>query len=193
MRSGGCSNLPLLDPKGDIGSQEKTLILLALGLMLLVVISVILLTLYFAWHYRVSNTKATYAPKWAHSTSIEVVVWTIPCIIVAFLAILIWRTTHSLDPYKPLESNAAPVRVQVVALNWKWLFIYPDYGVASLNRLELPVNTPIDFDITSELLIYFLLHSSTREPDSRHGRNADAVTPHRRYPGRIGRGTVWGL
>ncbi len=150
---GGCSNLPLLDPKGDIGSQEKTLILLALGLMLLVVIPVILLTLYFAWHYRASNTKATYAPKWAHSTSIEVVVWTIPCIIVAFLAVLIWRTTHSLDPYKPLESNAAPVRVQVVALNWKWLFIYPDYGVASVNRLELPVNTPIDFDITSESLM----------------------------------------
>jgi cytochrome o ubiquinol oxidase subunit II len=150
---GGCSNVQLFNPGGDIGAQEKTLILLALGLMLLVVVPVILLTLYFAWHYRASNTKATYAPKWAHSTSIEAVVWTIPCVIVAFLAVLIWRTTHSLDPYKPLESSTAPVRVQVVALNWKWLFIYPDYGVASLNRLELPVNTPVDFDITSESIM----------------------------------------
>jgi len=146
---GGCSNLELLDPKGDIGAQEKHLILLALGLMLLVVIPVIVLTLAFAWRYRASNTKATYAPKWAHSTAIEVVVWTIPCVIVAFLAVLIWRTTHSLDPYKPLESEVAPVKVEVVALDWKWLFIYPDYGVATVNRLAVPVDTPIDFELTS--------------------------------------------
>ncbi|GGF05454.1 ubiquinol oxidase subunit 2 [Aliidongia dinghuensis] len=153
---GGCSSLgdlELLNPGGDIGAQEKNLILIALGLMLLVVIPVILLTLFFAWRYRASNTKATYAPKWAHSTAIEVVVWTIPCLIVATLAVLIWRTTHSLDPYKPLESNAAPVHVEVVALNWKWLFIYPDYGVASVNHLELPTNRPVDFKITAESMM----------------------------------------
>ncbi len=150
---GGCSDIDLLNPQGSIGLQERTLILLALGLMLLVVIPVILLTLYFAWRYRASNTEATYAPKWSHSTSIEVVVWTIPCVIVLFLAVLIWRTTHSLDPYKPLQADAAPVRVEVVALNWKWLFIYPDYGVASVNRLEIPVNTPVDFKITSESIM----------------------------------------
>jgi cytochrome o ubiquinol oxidase subunit 2 len=153
MMLGGCSNMELLNPKGDIGVQEKVLILWALGLMLLVVIPVIVLTLVFAWRYRASNTRATYAPKWAHSTSIEVVVWSIPCVIVAFLAVLIWRTTHSLDPYRPLESDVAPVRVEVVALNWKWLFIYPDYGVATVNRLAIPVNTPIDFKLTSESMM----------------------------------------
>nr|WP_224099410.1 ubiquinol oxidase subunit II [Paraburkholderia caribensis] len=149
---GGCS-MVLFNPKGDIGEQEKNLILIALGLMLLVVIPVIALTLYFAWRYRASNTKAKYAPTWAHSTAIEVVVWTIPCIIVATLAVLIWKTTHSLDPYKPIESDVKPVRVEVVALNWKWLFIYPDYGVASVNQLALPVNTPVDFRLTAESLM----------------------------------------
>jgi cytochrome o ubiquinol oxidase subunit 2 len=150
---GGCSDIELFNPKGDIGVQERTLILVALGLMLLVVIPVIVLTLVFAWRYRASNTKATYSPKWAHSGAVESVVWTIPCIIVAFLAVLIWRTTHALDPYKPLEADAAPVRVEVVALNWKWLFIYPDYGIASVNRLEIPVNTPINFSLTSESIM----------------------------------------
>jgi cytochrome o ubiquinol oxidase subunit 2 len=149
---GGCS-MALFNPQGDIGAQEKTLILVALGLMLLVVIPVIAMTLYFAWRYRASNSKATYAPKWAHSTKIEVIVWAIPCVIVAFLAVLIWRTTHSLDPYQPLKSDVAPVRVEVVALNWKWLFIYPDYGVASVNRLPIPVDTPIDFKLTAESLM----------------------------------------
>jgi len=119
----GCNQLELMNPKGAIGAQEKDLILIALGLMLLVVIPVIVLTLVFAWRYRESNTKATYAPKWAHSTRIEGVVWSIPCVIVAFLAVLVWKTTHSLDPYRPLESDVEPVNVEVVALNWKWLFI----------------------------------------------------------------------
>jgi cytochrome o ubiquinol oxidase subunit 2 len=148
----GCSS-ELLNPKGAIGAQEKTLILVAMGLMLLVVIPVIALTLYFAWRYRASNANATYAPKWAHSTRIEVVIWSIPCVIVAILAVLIWDTTHSLDPYQPIKSKVAPVRVQVVALNWKWLFIYPDYGVASVNRLQIPVDTPIEFKLTAESLM----------------------------------------
>lgn len=148
----GCSS-ELLNPKGSIGEQEKNLILIATAIMLAVVIPVIGMTLYFAWRYRASNAKATYAPKWSHSTPIEVVIWTIPCVIVAFLGVLIWDTTHSLDPYKPLESTVAPVRVQVVALNWKWLFIYPDYGVASVNRLPIPVNTPIEFSLTAESLM----------------------------------------
>ena len=149
---GGCSSV-LLNPKGDIGTQEKNLILIALGLMLLVVIPVILLTLWFAWRYRASNTRATYAPKWAHSTAIEVVVWSIPCVIVLVLGGLIWRTTHSLDPYRPIESQQQPIRVEVVALNWKWLFIYPDYGVASVNQLAIPVDTPVSFQLTAESLM----------------------------------------
>jgi cytochrome o ubiquinol oxidase subunit 2 len=144
----GCS-LELFSPKGDIGTQERNLIVVASVLMLMVVIPVIVMSLYFAWQYRESNKKATYAPKWAHSTKIELVVWTIPVVIVAFLSVLIWRTTHSLDPYKPIKSDVAPVRVEVVALNWKWLFIYPDYGIATVNRLAIPTNVPIDFKITS--------------------------------------------
>src|SRR4029077_16172708 len=93
---GGCNHLELLNPKGAIGAQEKDLILIALGLMLLVVIPVMVLTVYFAWRYRETNIKATYAPKWAHSTGIEAVVWSIPCVIVATLAVLVWKTTHSL-------------------------------------------------------------------------------------------------
>lgn len=148
----GC-HLALFDPKGDIGVQERHLIVLSLGIMLAVVIPVIALTLFFFWRYRSTNTRATYAPEWAHSTPIEVVVWTIPCIIVAFLGVLIWRTTHSLDPYRALPSNVPAVRVQVVALNWKWLFIYPDQGIATVNELVIPANTPIDFDLTADSIM----------------------------------------
>jgi cytochrome o ubiquinol oxidase subunit 2 len=148
----GCG-MTLLDPKGDIGAQEKSLIVLALAIMLAVVIPVIVLTLWFAWRYRETNTQAAYAPKWAHSTRIEVVVWGIPCVIVAFLAVLIWRTTHSLDPYKPLQAQVTPVHVEVVAMNWKWLFIYPDLGVASVNQLAVPTDTPISFRLTAHSLM----------------------------------------
>nr|WP_083384423.1 MULTISPECIES: ubiquinol oxidase subunit II [Cupriavidus] len=149
----GCSQLELMNPKGAVGEQEKGLILVALFLMLLVVVPVIVLTLYFGWRYRETNTQATYAPKWSHSTPIEIVVWSIPCVIVAVLAVLIWKTTHELDPYKPIASQTKPVRVDVIALNWKWLFIYPDYGVASVNRLQIPVDTPVEFRLTAESLM----------------------------------------
>jgi cytochrome o ubiquinol oxidase subunit 2 len=142
--------MDVLAPKGDVGIQEKSLILIAMGLMLVVVIPVIAMTLYFVWRYRASNTKATYAPKWSHSTAIEAVVWTIPCIIIAILATITWRTSHSLDPYKPLQSSVKPITIQAVALDWKWLFIYPEYGVASVNEVAFPANTPVHFEITSD-------------------------------------------
>ncbi|KAI3590289.1 Cytochrome O ubiquinol oxidase subunit II [Cupriavidus sp. U2] len=145
----GCS-WDLLNPSGSIGVQTRNLIVLATALMLLVVIPVIILTLVFAWRYRETNTKAEYAPRWSHSTKIEVVVWGIPCVIVALLGVIIWDTTHKLDPFRPLESKVTPVEVDVVALDWKWLFIYPQYGVASLNELPIPVGTPINFRITAE-------------------------------------------
>lgn len=145
----GC-NLELMSPMGDIGMQEKSLILIATGLMLLVVVPVIAMTLIFAWRYRASNTKATYAPKWSHSTAIEAVVWIIPCIIIAILATITWRTTHSLDPYKPLDSQTKPITVQAVSMDWKWVFIYPQYGVASVNQLAIPTNVPVHFEITSD-------------------------------------------
>lgn len=148
----GCSS-ELLSPKGDVGMQERTLILTALGLMLIVVIPVIVMTLLFAYRFRASNKKATYKPKWAHSTAIEIVVWTVPCIIVAILAVITWRTSHSLDPYKPLESDVKPVTIEVVSMDWKWLFIYPEYGVASVNQIAIPVNTPVNFRITSDTVM----------------------------------------
>lgn len=148
----GCSSV-LLSPKGDIGVQERSLILTALGLMLLVVVPVIILTLVFAWRYRASNPKAKYAPKWAHSTAIEAVVWVVPCVIVAILAVIAYRTSYSLDPYRPLDSKVKPIKVEVVAMDWKWLFIYPDYGVASVNQMAMPVDTPVNFKITSDTVM----------------------------------------
>lgn len=146
----GCENLDVLDPKGSIGVAEKSLIGTATFTMLIVVVPVILMTLWFAWRYRASNRHATYAPKWAHSTAIEVVIWAVPSIIILCLGILTWRTTHELDPYKPIESAVKPINVEVVALDWKWLFIYPDLGIASVNQLAFPVGTPVNFTITSD-------------------------------------------
>ncbi len=149
---GGCS-MELFDPKGRIGVQEKDLILIALGLMLMVVIPVIVLTLAFAWRYRASNRQATYAPDWSHSNRIEAVVWGIPTLIVIGLACIIWVSTHQLDPYQPIRAKAPPLRVQVVAMNWKWLFIYPDYGIATVNRLEIPVDRPVAFTLTADSIM----------------------------------------
>jgi cytochrome o ubiquinol oxidase subunit II len=146
----GCSELHVLDPKGSVGAAEKSLIITSTVTMLIVVVPVIILTLFFAWRYRASNRNATYAPKWAHSTAIEVVVWTIPTLIILFLGILTWKTTHELDPYKPLESSVKPINVEVVALDWKWLFIYPDLGIATVNQVAFPVGTPVNLRITSD-------------------------------------------
>ncbi|KAF1017840.1 MAG: ubiquinol oxidase subunit II [Burkholderia sp.] len=145
----GC-NFDVLNPKGRIGAAEKSLIWTSTWVMLIVVIPVIVLTLLFAWRYRVSNRSATYAPKWAHSNVIEVIIWTVPTLIILYLGILTWTSTHELDPYKPLESNIQPINVEVVALDWKWLFIYPDLGIASVNQLAIPVGTPVNFRITSD-------------------------------------------
>jgi cytochrome o ubiquinol oxidase subunit II len=145
----GCK-LDLLDPKGSVGLAEKALILNSTWAMLIVVVPVIFLTLLFAWRYRESNKSATYLPKWAHSTKIEVVIWLVPSLIILYLGMMTWTSTHALDPYKPLASDVKPINVEVVALDWKWLFIYPELGIASINQLEFPVGTPVNFRITSD-------------------------------------------
>ncbi|QEL54100.1 ubiquinol oxidase subunit II [Chromobacterium paludis] len=145
----GCQG-GILDPKGPVAAEQKSLIITATALMLLVVIPVIVMTLVFAWKYRASNKDAAYEPKWSHSTKIELVVWLIPCVIIAFLATLTWHTTHKLDPYRPLDSDKKPIQVQVVALNWKWLFIYPEQQIATVNELVFPADTPVNFKITSD-------------------------------------------
>ena len=149
----GCSNLDILNPKGSVGLAERELIATSTWAMLIVVIPVIALTLLFAWRYRASNRSADYQPGWTHSTAVEVAIWTIPTLIILFLAVLTWKTTHELDPYKPLESQVKPINVEVVALDWKWLFIYPDLGIASVNQLAIPVGTPVNFVITSDTVM----------------------------------------
>lgn len=145
----GCDG-GVLDPKGQVGVDEKSLIIISTVLMLLVVIPVIVMTLYFAWKYREGREHEIYAPKWAHSTKIEATVWLIPVVIVVILGVITWRSTHSLDPYKPLEHERDPLTVEVVSLNWKWLFIYPEQGIAAVNELVIPTNVPVNFKITSE-------------------------------------------
>lgn len=144
----GC-NTVLMDPKGAVGVEQRTLILTAIGLMLIVVVPVILMALVFARKFRASNTDAKYTPNWAHSNKIEAVVWTIPIIIIAILGMITWKTSHSLDPYKPLVSDKKPITIEVVSLDWKWLFIYPDQGIATVNELAFPTDVPVEFKITS--------------------------------------------
>jgi cytochrome o ubiquinol oxidase subunit 2 len=148
----GC-HLSVLDPKGQVAADEKSLIITATLLMLLVVIPVIILTLYFAWKYRESNTAATYTPNWSYSHRIEAVVWAVPIAIVLVLGTITWKTTHELDPYKPLASSVKPITIQVVSLDWKWLFIYPDQHIATVNEIEFPAGTPVNFRITSDTVM----------------------------------------
>ena len=161
------------------------------GCLLYTSIPVIIMILTFAWKYRASNTKADYQPKWAHSTAIEVVVWTVPCIIVAILAVITWRSTHALDPYKPLVSEHKPVTIEVVSLDWKWLFIYPEYDIATVNEIAFPVDVPVNFRITSASVMnsFFIpqlgsqiysmagmetkLHLNAREPGTYAGISAN--------------------
>ncbi|MCC4264328.1 ubiquinol oxidase subunit II [Oceanimonas baumannii] len=144
----GCEG-GVLDPKGQIGADEKYLIIVATCLMLLVVVPVIVMTLYFAWKYREGRNEI-YAPKWSHSTKIETVVWVIPIIIIVVLGTITWRSTHELDPYKKLDHDKDHLVVQVVSLNWKWLFIYPEQGIATVNELVFPTDVPVEFRITSD-------------------------------------------
>ena len=153
----GC-NLQVLNPAGDIAARQGNLILVATALMLLVIVPVIALTFWFAWRYRASNTQATYKPDWDHSTQLELVIWGVPLLIIIALGAVTWIGTHLLDPYRPLgriaegrpvPAEVKPLEVQVVALDWKWLFVYPEYGVASVNQMAAPVDRPITFRLTS--------------------------------------------
>ena len=153
----GCSAV-VLHPAGDVALQQRNLIIASTVLMLLIIVPVMVLTGWFAWHYRQSNTKAHYDPDWHHSTGLELVIWSAPLLIIIALGAMTWIATHTLDPYRPLGRLAAakpvpegtrPLKVQVVALDWKWLFVYPDYGFATVNELAAPVDVPIEFQITA--------------------------------------------
>ncbi|KAF1046891.1 MAG: Cytochrome bo(3) ubiquinol oxidase subunit 2 [Herbaspirillum frisingense] len=153
----GC-NTVVMNPSGDIANQQARLIVISTALMLIIIIPVIILTLLFAWRYRKSNTSAPYEPDWDHSTRLELIIWGAPLLIIIALGLLTWITTHTLDPYRPLsridsERPLAPqaktLTVEVVALDWKWLFIYPEQGIATVNELAAPVDTQIQFKITA--------------------------------------------
>jgi cytochrome o ubiquinol oxidase subunit 2 len=144
---GGCSGV--LDPHGPVGGAERLILFDSLSVMLVIVVPVILATAGFAWWFRASNTRATYLPDWAFSGTLELIVWAIPALVITFLGGIAWFGSHTLDPYQPLGSDTKAVEVQVVSLDWKWLFIYPDAGVATVNQLVIPVGTPIHFTLTS--------------------------------------------
>lgn len=146
----GCKDLIVLNPKGPVAAEEMALIKLAVGLMLLVIIPVIIMAFVFAYKYRESNLNAVYDPEFYHSSKIEIIVWGIPIIIVLILASVTWVTTHALDPYKPLDASGKPITIQVVALDWKWLFIYPEQNIAAVNFVEFPVNQEVSFKLTSD-------------------------------------------
>lgn len=145
----GCSSI-ILHPSGSIAIQEHSLILISFIMMLFIIIPVIFMTIYFAFKYRSTNTNQIYRPNWSDSKKIEVVIWTIPIVIVSFLAFLSWDNTHILEPKKSIISIHDPIKIDVVALDWKWLFIYPDYHIATVNEIMFPVNRPIIFRITSK-------------------------------------------
>jgi len=148
LAAGGCSP-GVLDPVGPVGDQNRQILLNSVAIMLCVVVPVILATAVIGWWYRSSNRKAAYRPDFVYSGKLEMLVWTIPILVVLFLGGIAWIGAHDLDPAKPLKSNQRPLEVQVVSLDWKWLFIYPESGVASVNHLVIPVGRPVHFSLTS--------------------------------------------
>lgn len=143
-------DMPVLNPSGTIADQQYVLIMITVGLGVFVVIPVFILLFSIAWKYRETNKKATYQPEYDGNRRLEALWWGIPLAIIFVLAIITWVSTHALDPYKKLESDVTPVKVQVVSLEWKWLFIYPDYNVATLNHMIIPKDTPIELTLTSD-------------------------------------------
>lgn len=157
----GC-NAVVMAPAGDIAVQQRDLIIIATVLMLLIIIPVMVLVVLFARKYRVSNTEAEYEPDWHHSTRLELVIWSAPLAIIICLGAVTWVSTHLLDPYRelgrlgpdrPVPANTEPLEVEVVALDWKWMFIYPQYDIATVNELVVPVDRPISFRLTASTVM----------------------------------------
>lgn len=145
---GGCDR-GILDPVGPVGQAEKTLLINSTAIMLAIIIPTMLATVAVAWWFRRSNSKATYLPDWEYSGAIEMVVWGIPLLTIMLLGGITWISSHDLEPSKPLASDKPPLKVEVVSLDWKWLFIYPDQGIATVNKLVVPAGTPVSYRLTS--------------------------------------------
>jgi len=144
----GCK-AAVLDPTGPIGVAEKTILIDCLAIMQAIVLPTMVAIFGFAWWFRATNRRALYRRDWSYSGRIELIVWSIPLLVIILLGGVGWIGSHDLDPGKPLESNAGPLEVQVVSLDWKWLFIYPVQQVASVNQLVIPAGVPVHFSLTS--------------------------------------------
>ncbi|MFL6771910.1 MAG: ubiquinol oxidase subunit II [Sphingomicrobium sp.] len=142
-------NRGILDPVGPVGQAEKTILINSTAIMLAIIIPTMIATVAFAWWFRRGNSKATYRPEWEYSGAIELVVWSIPALTILLLGGITWIGSHALEPSLPLKSAVKPVRVEVVSLDWKWLFIYPDQGIATVNQLVVPAETPVSYRLTS--------------------------------------------
>jgi len=143
-------DVPVLDTHGTIADQQRTLIYIVFALGLFIIIPVFILLFGVAWKYRAGNEQAKYQPEFESHRGLEALWWGIPCVFIIILAIITGISTHALDPYKPLDSKVEPLKIQVIALEWKWLFIYPDQEVATVNYINIPKDTPINFTITSD-------------------------------------------
>lgn len=149
----GLNTAPILDPKGPIALAERDLLFTAFGFMLIVVIPTFILTFLFVWRYRAANRKARYDPDWSYSGRIDAVIWLVPALIIVALGTLVWTNTHKLDPYRQLASPLPPLEVEVVAQDWKWLFIYPEQKIAVVNELAFPSGRPLSLKITSDTVM----------------------------------------
>jgi cytochrome o ubiquinol oxidase subunit 2 len=145
---GGCAQ-SILQPQGQIAANNTLILLDAVGIMAAIVVPTIVGLLAFAWWFRASNRRARYQPDFVYSGRIEIIVWAIPILVILFLGGVIWIGAHELDPFEPISAQGKPTEVRVVSLDWKWLFIYPDQGVASVNELVVPAGAPVHFSLTS--------------------------------------------
>ena len=187
----GCSlsTAPIIDPKRPIALAERDLLFDAFGFMLIVAIPVFVLVFWFGWRYRAANAKSRYDPDWSYSARLDAVIWLVPALIIVALGILSWHNTHELDPYKSLDPAVPPLKVEVVAQDWKWLFVYPEQGIAAVNQLVFPSGKPLSLRITSDTVMnsFFIpdlggqiyamagmqtrLHLLAEEPGTFMGRN----------------------
>jgi len=149
----GGNTVALFNPQGEIALRQRDLITFSMGLMLAVAIPVFLTAIFVAYKYRASNKNQIYSPDWDQNNILLFTRWLIPCTVVLILTFVVWNTSHSLDPHMPISSTNKPITIQVVALNWKWLFIYPEQNIASVNFMQFPVNTPINFELTADPLM----------------------------------------
>ena len=170
----GCGRASIFSPVGPVADANRTILLNALTIMMAIGLPTIIAALAFAWWYRAGNTKATYDPEFVYSGRIELIVWSIPILVIMFLGGVVWVGSHQLDPARPLASKAPPLEVQVIALDWKWLFIYPAQGVASVNDLVVPAGVPVHFSITSaSVMNSFFIPRMGSMISAMHGMHTD--------------------